>query len=445
MFKVYFKLKNHVINTFKENDNLREKMKKVIYVAFNYNHDTGIASKRLRGVAKYLPTLGWQPIVIVPRTSNETVQIENVKVVESDYRDMISKFMPIFNKNNAGRKREVSGNDQSNKFMSKALSLAGEIFAYPDSMKYWKKPATEVASEIIENEKIDAIMSTSSPITSHLIAHDLKEKYGIPWVADLRDLWNLNPYINHNIIRRQFEKRLEMKTFENVDVLTTTTELAKQTLQRIHPSKKIVPVVSGFDPIDFESVKQTEHSEKLTLIYAGSLYNGKRDPSILFDAINQLINENRIEKDKIIIDFYGDETNLLELSQKYNIQDNVNIHGRITQNEVLQHQMNSDVLLLISWMNESEKMFIPGKIYDCIGCKKPVLSIGYEEGSLKELIEKTNIGYHVSGVSECKKAIYDYYSKYYNNELKYSGNEFAEDYSLKNTAKNFSKILEEII
>ena len=96
-------------------------------------------------------------------------------------------------------------------------------------------------------------------------------------------------------------------------------------------------------------------------------------------------------------------------------------------------------------MNESEKMFIPGKIYDCIGCKKPVLSIGYEEGSLKELIEKTNIGYHVSGVSECKKAIYDYYSKYYNNELKYSGNEFAEDYSLKNTAKNFSKILEEII
>lgn len=124
------------------------------------------------------------------------------------------------------------------------------------------------------------------------------------------------------------------------------------------------------------------------MIYAGSLYNGKRDPSILFDTINQLINEKRIEKDKIIIDFYGDETNLLELSQKYNIQDNVKIHGRITQNEVLQHQMNSDVLLLISWINESEKMFIPGKIYDCIGCKKPVLSIGYEEGSLKDLIEK---------------------------------------------------------
>jgi glycosyltransferase involved in cell wall biosynthesis len=418
-------------------------MKKVLYIAFNYNHDTGIASKRLRGVSKYLPSFGWLPTVIVPRTSNETVKMDNVRVIETDYQDMISKFMP--KSDNTGRKREVSSQEQTNKFISKSISIAGEIFAYPDSMKYWKKPAIEAASEIIENEKIDAILSTSSPITSHIIAHDLKEKYDIPWVADLRDLWNLNPYIKHNFIRNYFEKRLEAKTFKTVDALTTTTELAKQTLQSIHPNKKIVSVVSGFDPQDFEKTEQTEYSEKLTLMYAGSLYSGKRDPSILFNAVSQLINENKMDSNKISIDFYGDTTNLQELSQKYNIPNNVNIHGRITQQEVLQHQMNSDVLLLISWMNESEKMFIPGKIYDCIGCKKPILSIGYEEGSLKDLIDKTNIGYHVSNVNECKKAIYDYYTKYNKNELKYSGNEFADEYSLKNTAKNFSEILEEVI
>lgn len=418
-------------------------MKKVIYIAFNYNHNTGIASKRLRGVSKYLPSFGWQPIVIVPRTSNETVKIDNVRVVETDYQDMISKFLP--SSNSTGKKQEVTNPEPTNKFISKSISLAGEIFAYPDSMKYWKKPAMEAACEIIENEKIDAILSTSSPVTAHLIAHDLKEKYDIPWVADLRDLWNLNPYINHKFIRRYFEKRLEMKTFRNVDALTTTTELSKQTLQSIHPDKNIVSVVSGFDPQDFEKTKQTESSEKLTLMYAGSLYKGKRDPSILFDAINQLIKENKIDSNKIALDFYGDDTNLQELSEKYDIQNNVNIRGRITQNEVLQHQMNSDVLLLISWMDESEKIFIPGKVYDCIGCKKPILSIGYKEGSLKDLIEKTEIGYHVSNVEECKKAIYDYYTKYNKNELKFTGNEFAEDYSLKNTAKNFSEILEGVI
>ena len=419
-------------------------MKKVIYIAFNYNHDTGIASKRIRGICKYLPTFGWQPIVIVPKTSNETVHIDNVKVVETDYTDMISKFLPTSKKKN-GRKREVSSNDQSNKFVSKAMSLAGEIFAYPDAMKYWKKPAIEESAKIIENEEIDAIISTSSPVTAHIIAHELKEKYDLPWIADLRDLWNLNPYINENFIKSHFEKRLEMKTFKNVDVLTTTTKLAKDTLQTIHPDKKIIPVVSGFNPEDYEHIKQTKKTDKLTLIYAGSLYNGKRDPSILFDAISQLINENKIEKDKIAVEFYGDQTNLKKLSIEYNIESNVNIHGRITQDEVLQKQMNSDVLLLISWMNNSEKMFIPGKVYDCMGCRKPVLSVGYKEGSLKDLINQTNIGYHVSDVDECKKAIYNYYIKYNNNKLKYTGNEIAEKYSLRNTAKKFSEILEGII
>lgn len=418
-------------------------MKKVLYIAFNYNHDTGIATKRLRGVAKYLPSFGWQPIVVVPRTSNETMTMDGVKVVETDYQDMISKFMP--KSNNTGRKREVSSSDQTNKFVSKAISIAGEIFAYPDSAKYWRNPAVEASSQIIENEGIDAILSSSSPVTSHLIAHDLKKKYDIPGIADLRDLWNLNPYINHNFIRRFFEKRLEMKTFENADVLTTTTEIAKDTLEKIHPDKRITPVVSGFDPEDFKKVKQNQNTEKLTLMYAGSLYGGKRDPSILFDSINQLIMENKIDKSRITLDFYGDETNLEALSEKYNIKENVNIHGRITQNEVLKHQMNSDVLLLISWMSESEKMFIPGKVYDCIGCEKPILSIGYKEGSLKDLIEKTNIGYHVSDVDECKKAIYDYYSKYYNDNLKYCGNEFAGEYSLKNTAKRFAQLLEETV
>ena len=418
-------------------------MKKVIYIAFNFNDDNGIALKRLRGVSKYLPSFGWQPIVIVPRTSNKTAKIDNVRVVETDYQDMISRFLPN-SKSDTDEKKEVDSKNQSNKFVSKAMSLAGEIFAYPDSMKYWRKPAFEAASEIIENEKIDAILSTSSPVTSHLVAHDLNEKYGIPWAADLRDLWNLNPYINHNPIRRHFEKRLEMKTFKNASALTTTTELAKKTLQGIHPDKKIVSVVSGFDPEDFKITKQTVESENLTLMYAGSLYSGKRDPSILFDAISQLISENKIDNEKIIVDFYGDTGNLEELSEKYNIKNNVNIHGRITYPEVLQHQMNADVLLLISWMDESEKIFIPGKIYDCIGCRKPILSIGYKEGSLKELIEKTNIGYHISSVEECKKAVYDYYTKYNENELKYSGNEFADEYSVKTTAKNFSKILEEI-
>lgn len=417
-------------------------MKKILFISFYYNHNNEIASKRLQGIAKYLPDYGWQPIVIVPKTNNETVHLEGVTVIETEYQDMISKFLP--KSQGTETKTEAASQNQQNKFVSKAISTAGEIFAYPDGMKYWKKPAFETCSQIIEEEDIKVILSSSFPITAHVIAHDLSEKYNIPWIADLRDLWNLNPYVHHTFIRNYFERKLELKTFKNADILTTTTPLAKETLQTLHPNKRIVSVVSGYDPQDFEGLKQTRTNDKLTLMYAGSLYNGKRDPSILFEAISELANEKKIDATKIMVNFYGDTTNLKELSKKYNIEPIVNIHGKISHEEVLENQMNSDILLLISWMDEKEKMFIPGKVYEYMGSRKPILSIGYREGSLKDLIEKTNIGYHTSNLQDCKKAIYDYYLKYINNELKYSGNEFAEEYSMENTAKNFSKLLEEL-
>ena len=417
-------------------------MKKVLFIAFYFNHKNEIASKRLQGISKYLPKFGFETYTIVPKTQHETVKLENTHVIETEYEDMIEKFLP--SKQNQSTQTTNTQPAKSNTLLSKAISLAGEVFAYPDGMKYWYEPAFEKSCEIIEKENISAIISSSFPITSHIIAHDLKEKYNIPWIADLRDLWNLNPYIHHTFIRNYFEKRLELKTFENADILTTTTSLACKTLQKLHPSKKIIPVVSGYDADDFKNINQTHFSDKLTLMYAGSLYNGKRDPSILFESINQLIANKKIDPEKIIIDFYGDKNNLKELSEKYNVEKNIRIHGKITHEEVLKNQMNSDVLLLISWMNESEKMFIPGKVYEYMASKKPVLSIGYREGSLKDLIEKTQIGYHVSDVESCQKAIYDYYNKYINNELEYCGNSFAEEYSMENTAKKFAQILEEL-
>ena len=416
-------------------------MKKLIYIAFYFNHINEIASKRLQGVAKYLPKFGYETIVIVPKTENKTVKIPNARIIETEYTDMLSKYLPS-KKDSAGKSPTHSTNQKT--ILTKAISLAGEVFAYPDGMKYWHEPAFNKCSEIIENENISGIISSSFPITSHMIAHDLKEKYNIAWIADLRDLWNLNPYINHTFIRNYFEKRLELKTFKNADVLTTTTPLACKTLKQLHPAKKIIPIVSGYDEDDFKNIKKNHQSDKLTMMYAGSLYNGRRDPSILFDSLGQLISEGKIDSNKITIDFYGDESNLIELSQKYNISANVNIHGKITHREVLQNQINSDVLLLISWMDESEKMFIPGKVYEYMASKKPVLSIGYSEGSLKDLIEKTEIGYHVSDVENCKKVIYDYYLKYNNNELKYCGNKFADAYSMENTARKFAQLLEEI-
>ena len=443
-------------------------MKKVILIAFYFNQVNEIASKRLRALAKYLPQFGWEPIVIVPDLGFIPKENDdlNCRIIYTEYEDMFSHFSNKFKKSESkfpeDSKDSIESNDEklkdstsySNPIASKAISIAGEVFAYPDGMKYWHESAFEEASKVIEEEEIDAIISSSWPITCHTIAKDLNEKYDLPWVADLRDLWNLNPYVSHTFIRNYFEKRLELKTFENADALTTTTDLAAKTLSTLHPMSRIVPILSGYDKDDFKFLEElvskkddfsTDSPEKLKFIYAGSLYGGKRDPSYLFEAIRQLEDENKLDSSKISIEFYGDSTSLEEIAKRYGLLDILHIGGKIAHEEVLKKQLNSDVLLLISWDNEKEKMFIPGKIYEYFALKKPVLSIGYKEGSLKDLIDETKVGYHVSSLESTKEALLDIYNEFTEKgtvELRSDIN--IEDYSMENMAKKFADLLNEL-
>lgn len=456
-------------------------MKKVLLIAFYFNQTNEIASKRLRGLGKYLPQFGWEPIVIVPKLDNTPSYNSydyNFKVIETNYEDMLEKWLNKFksankskntfnnndtsnnsnnnknnninnitNNNNKNIKNNNKKNNEkkNNKLISKAISIAGEFFAYPDGMKYWYEPAMEVSKEAIEVNDIQAIISSSWPVTSHIIAKDLKKQYKLKWIADLRDLWNMNPYVNHTFIRNHFERKLEIETLKYADVLTTTTDLARQTLQKLHPNKRICTVMSGFDIEDITENNTPKDIGKLNFTYAGSLYGGKRDPTLLFKGIRQLIDEGKIDQNILKLDFYGDNKGLKKIAKEYNIEDIVNIHGSIPHEEVLKKQKESQGLLLLSWNNEKEKIFLPGKIYEYLAAKRPVLSVGYKEGSLKDLIEKTNIGYHVSTLEEIKEGLMNFYNNFsMDNSLKYTGNSKVNNYSMLSTTQKFGKILDSL-
>ena len=449
-------------------------MKKVILIAFYFNQVNEIASKRLRALAKYLPQFGWEPIVIVPDLGAIPKDNDNLncRIIYTEYEDMFSHFSRKFKLSKPSTPSDSNGFNEfdddklkdstsfSNPIISKVISMAGEVFAYPDGMKYWHESAFKEASKIIEEEEIDAIISSSWPVTCHTIAKDLKNKYDIPWIADLRDLWNLNPYVSHTFIRTYFEKRLELKTFENADALTTTTDLAAKTLATLHPDNKIVPILSGYDKDDFKFLDSIINNEnynvngqkedstkenKLKFIYAGSLYGGKRDPTNLFKAIRQLEDENKLDSSKISIEFYGDDTNLEEIANHYGLQDIIKIGGKISHEEVLKRQLDSDILLLISWDNEKEKMFIPGKIYEYFALNKPILSIGHKEGSLNDLIDETKVGYHVSDLESTKEALLSIYNEFLERgSIKLNSDINIQEYSMENMARKFADLLNEL-
>lgn len=413
-------------------------MKKVLIISFFFNNKEEIGSVRLRGLAKYLPEYGWEPTILTIKMDNKSES--GFKTVETEYSDLVANWESKLGLNSENIKLKSKKNHEN--FTGFLIKAWLELFAYPDPEKNWYKPAVEAGNELLENEHFDAILSSSSPVTCHLIANELKKRYNMPWIADLRDLWSQNPYYNYSFIRNYFEKRLEINNLKNADILTTVSEPLENELRKIHEYKLIYTIYNGFDPTKVNEGELL--TRKLTITYTGRLYQGKRDPEILFKALSELISEEKINIKDFSINFYGNvEGWLIEDIKRYDLENSVNIYGLIPKEDVLKRQSQSQILLLLTWYDPKEFGTTTGKLFEYLAAKRPILSIGPSKGVVKNIITSTNSGVHLSDISEIKDQIQYYYREYLKNRrIEYHGfQRELEKYSQVKMAKKFSKVL----
>lgn len=74
----------------------------------------------------------------------------------------------------------------------KQTSPASRRF-FPDAKAGWIKPAVHLGRTLIENYQYDWIISTSPPMSAHVIASKLHHEMRVKWLADFRDPWTMAP------------------------------------------------------------------------------------------------------------------------------------------------------------------------------------------------------------------------------------------------------------
>lgn len=424
-------------------------MKKVLFIAFCFPPHPAIGSQRPYRLTKYLPQYGWESIILTHKLQKRAP--EGYRVIETDYKDVISSIKTrIFSDSKKTLHEQlgiaISKDIDSPTWKSKLIKLIREVITFPDGKRGWYNFALRAASELLERERVDAIISTSDPVTSHLIARKLKQKYKIPWIADLRDLWTNNPYCYKFEFIKYFEKRLELKTLSDADAIVTVTEPWIDSLKTLHQNKKIFCVTNGYDDEEFPELP-SKLTSKFTLTYTGQLYNGKRDPSLLFKVVSQLINEHKINKEAIEIRFYGQKEGwLIEEVNKYNLEGIVNFYGFMPRDKVLEKQRDTQILLLFLWDNKKEENFCPGKVYEYFGARRPIVAIGRSKGVVKRLLEETNSGKCINETTELKKCLYEYYQEFTKfGKIKCHSNGNIENYTYRSIAKRYSGILNNLV
>lgn len=406
-----------------------------------------IGGIRVQGLLKYLPEFQWNPTLLTPVKSKGIDS--RFHVVLTPYSDVTENWKKRF-----GVNTKTSLNEQFNlkrkknklSIIDRVAFIPKEIIAYPDPMIGWYEHAIRIGTELLKTENFDAIISSSMPMTCHLIAKHFSEKYQIPWIADFRDLWTQNPYEAHFRLRKYFEQKLELKTIKQASALTTVSEPLAKTLAELHNDKSVYSILNGFDPT---IVYSNSLSKKFSIVYTGTLYHGKRDPTLLISAIKELCDKHFISFADIELNFYGgNDAWLQEVVEKYHLESIFHHFGQVSRDIAIKEQYNAQILLLLTWDNPSEKGVYTGKLFDYLSARRPILSLGFNEGGVvKDLLDQTQAGVHVSNEAELQDYLLNAYSEYKERgSVQYRGID-AEvmKYSHLEMARQFAKVLEDVV
>ncbi|HOO53392.1 MAG TPA: glycosyltransferase [Methanothrix sp.] len=427
-------------------------MRKVLIIGYYFNYTNHIASRRLRGLGKYLPDFGWEPTILtvkneIPKTEQ---RLQNINVIDLPYEDKIHltrRRLGIESNGSIHEYFKTKSKKNKNTVLNMLINFWKEVFAYPDAQKSWYKPALRRCDQLLREEDFEAVISSSGPVTSHLIANYLKTNYGFPWIADLRDLWTQSHYYQYSIPREYIERRLEVNTLCLADALVTVSAPWADKLKELHKGKNCYVITNGYDPEEV-ATDVPDLSKKFTILYSGELYNGKRDPEPLFAALNELLSTNYINDEDVEIEFFGNLSGgwLEEDVKKYGLESIVKINGIIPREEVTRKQKSAQILLLLTWNHPDESGTYTGKVFEYLAAKRPILSLGVSGSVLEELLSETNAGVHASNQEQTTmylKNLFDDYLK--DKRVKYHGIDAKiEEYSHREMAKKFSTILEDI-
>lgn len=408
-------------------------------IAYHFPPVGGAGALRTLKTAKYLPLCGWDPIVLTVKNpdwyyAQDDPLLKDIPPTATIIRTVMLRSAWLYRIFNPLR---ISKFD---------LSLKRYLF-HPDEQIGWWPFAVHAAASLIKGNRIDAVYSTSGPLTSHLIAYCLYKRFCIPWMADFRDEWFENPDLPlPTDFHRRLHYRLEGMIVKTASQVITAAPIFGGLLSKHCPNEpKFETITMGFDPDDYTGSHDQPHqrNEKFTLTFSGLFYGSFR-PDPLLKAVNNLIAEGKIQRQTVCLRFIGANTPQdLREPDRYGICE---FTGFVPHERALRLAGQSDVLLLLLSC-ERGKDVIPSKTFEYMALKRPVLAIVPSDGDAAKIIRETGIGTvaDFENISDIADAFFRMYQQWANGSLSSSPNadEIAK-YNYINLTGHVASLLDQI-
>ncbi len=390
--------------------------KRPILVIAYYFPPLGLSGvQRTLKFVKYLPSFGWQPTVLTVTPTGYFAQDESL-LEELQGLDIDIVRVGSLDPNSFFKKKGTvkMPSERTRKF----LSFMSDSFFIPDNKIGWMNKAVKAAIQLHEQKKFNLVFATAPPFTDFLIGKELRKKLHLPLVIDYRDPWLEYPLKYYPTpLHRWLNYRMEKKVLPSASRIIVTNRRVKELMIKRYTFLEyndILIIPQGFDPKDFEDTRPSPLPSKFTITHAGVFY-GDRSPKYFLQALKKIFTDRPNLKDKFVVNLVGAiQEEHSKLIKSLGLEGNVNSTGYLPHAECI-HQLQSSDLLWLSVNNDRQS---PGKVYEYLGAKKPILAC-VPDGFIHQTLQETgaSIFAQPDNVEEIAAGLLKFYQQYEHNAL----------------------------
>lgn len=424
---------------------------KVLIVTYYWPPAGGPGVQRWLKFVKYLRDFGIEPVVFTAENPSYPILDASLSVDVPEGIEVLK--CPIFEPNGILSKLKKDNGQKSMGFLNPNPGPVDKLLRYiranyfiPDARKFWIKPAVKMLKEYLKEHPVDVLITTGPPYSVHLIGQQVKEAIHCKWIADFRDPWtsvdyfHLLPLTKASLAKHE---ALEQAVVRSADAVLMVSEHAKKKYEK--EAKFIDYITNGFD-VD----TALEHSDvtldtKFTITHIGMM-NSERNPSILWEVLAELSDEIDGFKEDMILRFVGKiDTTIEREIQDLGIQ-NLEQISYVPHHEAKLYQRQTQVLLIVVNDYPSAKEMIPGKTFEYLQARRPVIGMAPEDGDLARVIKSTNAGevFDYSNKKALKHFVTSLYQRFKEEGIPALQNDISK-YHRRNLTGDLSAFIQKVI
>ena len=245
---------------------------------------------------------------------------------------------------------------------------------------------------------VDGLVTTSSPVISHLIGHWLTQRRpAIPWVQHYSDPFVDLVYRRYSRFSRWFDLRWERRFLEEADGISVTSAETADMLTRRYArtipdlSQRLIVTPHVYDRELFTAAGAKHASpspfasDRLNVAYLGHFYG----PRSVMPVCRWLDWRKARGYPAIRVLLFGSLRQREADMVRARYADAIELHEPITYLQSLSTMQRADALLVVDAPTSGPSIHFPSKLADYLGAARPIIAFTPSQGATARIVRET--------------------------------------------------------